>query len=79
MATTRRETHVIPSDGAWDVVQPGRGGKESRHETQKEAEKRARKLLWEAGGGELIIHGRDGLIRESDSVIVRNSRLTKHC
>ena len=41
----RKETHVIPrSDGGWDVVRPG-SPEESRHSTQKDAERHARATL----------------------------------
>lgn len=40
--------------------------------TQKEAIDRAREILGNSGGGELTIHGRDGRIRDSDTVYPGN-------
>lgn len=67
--TTRKETHVVPrSAGGWDVVEPGAAERDSTFPTQGAAEKRARQLLQERGGGELVIHGRDGKIKDSNSI-----------
>jgi hypothetical protein len=67
MARNRR--HVVPNPaGGWDVKKPG-GIRASAHaETQSKAEKVAKKILENAGGGEATIHGRDGRIRDSDTV-----------
>ena len=40
----------------------------SRHETQQEAERAARGMLRNAGGGELITKGLDGRIRSKDTI-----------
>jgi hypothetical protein len=37
-------------------------------ETQKEAIEKARELVEKSGGGELVTHGRDGKIREKDTI-----------
>lgn len=55
----------------------------SAHErTQAEAEKTAKKIVGNAGGGEAIIHGRDGRIRDKDTVAPGNDpnppKDTKH-
>lgn len=51
-------------------------------DTQKEAEKRAKELSSNSGGGEVRIHGLDGKIRDSDTVKPGNdpisSKDTKH-
>jgi hypothetical protein len=63
------EAHVIPSHaGGWDVVVPGASRRDSHHETQHAAERRAKELLRQGRGGEAVIHGRDGRIRDSDTV-----------
>jgi hypothetical protein len=36
--------------------------------TQREAEERAKRIVGNEGGGEVRIHGRDGRIRDSDTV-----------
>jgi hypothetical protein len=67
----RRE--VVPNpDGGWDVKRPGSPRASAHVGTQAEAVDRARQILRNGGGGELVIRGRDGLIRSSD-VIPRNN------
>ena len=63
------EAHVVPNPrGGWDVVVSGRRHIDSHHADQARAEARARALLRERGGGQAVIHGRDGRIRESNSI-----------
>lgn len=65
----QREAHVVPaSKGAWEVVEPGAPAAHSQHPTRREALAKAKDLLHQHGGGEAVIHGRDGRIRESDRV-----------
>lgn len=54
--------------GGWQVKKPGSSRASSRHETQAEAIDRARQILNNAGGGELTIQNRQGVIRDSDTV-----------
>lgn len=55
------------ANGGWDVT--GGGSRASAHtDTQAEAISRAREIVGNAGGGEVTIHGRDGKIREKDTV-----------
>ncbi len=61
--------HVVRNpDGGWDVKKPGAQRPSSHHNTQGEAVSRAREIVNNAGGGEVITHGRDGRIRDSDTV-----------
>jgi uncharacterized protein DUF2188 len=63
------DRHVVPNpDGGWDVVKPGGERTSSHHHAQREAIDRGREIVHNAGGGELCIHGRDGRIRDSDTV-----------
>lgn len=65
----RKERHVVPNaDGGWEVRAPGADRASAHTRTQDEAVDRAREILHNAGGGELVIHGRDGQIRDSDTV-----------
>jgi uncharacterized protein DUF2188 len=65
--------HIVPNpDGGWDVKAPGSARASSHSDTQAEAVKRAREILHNAGGGEIVIHGRDGRIRNSDTVAPAN-------
>jgi hypothetical protein len=65
--------HVVPNnDGGWDVKAPGARRSSSHHDTQVAAEKRAKEIVANKGGGEVRIHGRDGRIRDSDTVAPGN-------
>ncbi len=60
---------VVPnSDGGWDVTKAEHSRASAHTNTQKEAIDRAREIVTNAGGGEVRIHGRDGRIRDSDTV-----------
>lgn len=66
---SRQERHVVPNpNGGWDVRAPGAQRVSSHHDRQSEAEGRAKDILSRNGGGEAVIHGRDGRIRDSDTV-----------
>jgi len=63
------DRHVVPNpDGGWDVKGPGAGRASSHHDLQADAERRAKEIVGNLGGGEVRIHGRDGRIRDSDTV-----------
>jgi hypothetical protein len=65
----RNQRHVVPNrDGGWDVKAPGADRASSHHRTQAEAESRAREILRNSGGGEVITHRENGTIRDSDTV-----------
>jgi hypothetical protein len=61
--------NVVPAGSAgWAVKKPGANRASSIQPTQGAAIDRARKILENDGGGELTTHGRDGKIRDSDTV-----------
>jgi hypothetical protein len=62
--------HVVPNKDrrGWDVVKPGSKRASSNHPTQGNAITKAKQTLSNAGGGEVRIHGRNGKIRDSDTV-----------
>lgn len=61
--------HVTKSPrGRWDVKKPQAERASSHHQTQGEAEQRAKEIVRKAGGGEVVIHDRKGKIRDSDTV-----------
>lgn len=61
--------HVAPHpDGGWQVRAPDASRASARTATQAEGQQRAREILENLGGGELTTHGRDGRIRDSDTV-----------
>jgi hypothetical protein len=71
MASKGRD--VIPSgDGGWKVTKPGAARASATAPTQKAAIDRARSIVHNEGGGEVRIHGRDGRIRDSDTVAPGN-------
>jgi hypothetical protein len=63
------QRHVVPNNtSGWSVKKPGAGRVSSLHNTQAKAENKAKQILRNVGGGEVVIHGRDGKIRDSDTV-----------
>lgn len=66
MSKNRR--HVVPHPEGWAVQKPGASRASSVHDTQAAAQNRAREIVGNAGGGEVTIHGRNGRIRDSDTV-----------
>lgn len=64
------DRHVVPNSDAdsWDVEKPHHQRVSSRHDTQAEAIERGREIVENRGGGEDVIHGRDGWIREKNTV-----------
>ena len=64
---TRRIVQPTP-DKHWEVKAPGADRASSRHDTQGQAEKRAKEIVKNLGGGEVTIKGRNGKIRDSDTV-----------
>lgn len=70
---SKNNRHVVPNkNGGWDVKKPGAGKASAHADTQKQATDRAREIVHNAGGGEVRIHGRDGKIRDSDTVAPGN-------
>ena len=64
----KNSRHVVKDGNQWAVKKPGTNQPESRHRTQATAERRAKEIVRREGGGEVRIHGRDGRIRDSDTV-----------
>jgi hypothetical protein len=63
----RKHQHVTRrDDGSWQRKREGASKAGSVHETQAEAEAVAKETA-RREGGEVIIHGRDGKIRDKDS------------
>jgi hypothetical protein len=60
--------HVVRDGKNWAVKKPGTATPVSRHRTQGAAEREANRQVGREGGGEVRIHGRDGRIRDSDTV-----------
>lgn len=65
--------HVVPNpDGGWDVTKPGAGRASAHTDNQRDAIDRASDIVRNAGGGEVRIHGRDGRIRDSNTIAPGN-------
>lgn len=63
---TKRNQHVTPHSNGWQVIGAGAGRATSVHDTQAEAIDRARTIA-QNQETEILIHGRNGRIRERDS------------
>lgn len=61
-----RNIHVVPSGNGWNVKREGISSPVSHHRTQGAALDAARPKA-RANEAELVIHGRDGRIRDKDS------------
>jgi hypothetical protein len=61
-----RNQHITPRPGCWAVQSAGGARATSLHKTQAEAIQRGREIARNQGT-ELLVHGRDGQIRERDS------------
>ncbi|MFQ2386752.1 DUF2188 domain-containing protein [Aeromonas dhakensis] len=61
-----KNQHVVPTDDGWGVRGEGNERLTSRHDTQQQAIDAAREIAINQQS-ELLIHGRDGQIREKNS------------
>ncbi|AJR23362.1 DUF2188 domain-containing protein [Sphingobium sp. YBL2] len=61
-----KNQHVVPHEGGWAVKGAGNSRATSVHETQAQAIEAARNIARNQES-ELLIHGRNGQIRERDS------------
>lgn len=61
--------HVVPRIGGWAVRSEGKTRPKSIHNSQREAIDAARKLARRTAASQLVIHGRDGRIKERDTYI----------
>lgn len=66
--------HVVrdKDTGDWKAVREGASRAGGLYNTQGEAEKAAKDMSSNSGGGEVRIHGLDGKIRDSDTVAPGN-------
>ena len=62
----KRNVHVVPRNGDWAVLKEGAQRDSSHHNTQAAAIDAARHTA-QREGTELLVHGRNGQIRERDS------------
>ena len=66
------DRHVVQRDDGWAVVKEDHKRASAVEPTQKEAQARAREIIHNAGGGELVTHGEDGKIRAKDTIAPGN-------
>ncbi len=62
----KEDVHVVRRDDGWAVRRENADRDSSHHPTQEKAIERAREIA-RRDGLEVVIHGRDGKIRDSDS------------
>jgi len=62
----KKDVHVVPHKDGWATKKEGSGRAGSVHDTQKKAIDKARDQA-KRGKTEVVIHGKDGKIRDSDS------------
>jgi Type ISP C-terminal specificity domain/Uncharacterized protein conserved in bacteria (DUF2188)/N-6 DNA Methylase len=68
-AMSDADRHVVPNpDGGWDVKKPGAVRASAHADTQAAAQDRAREIIHNQGGGEMLTHGKDGTIRAKDTI-----------
>lgn len=72
-----KNKHVVPKGKKWAVKTAGKDAPDSEHDTQAAAEAKAKARLAAEGGGEVRIHGKDGRIRDSDTVAPGHESSTK--
>jgi hypothetical protein len=60
--------HVVPDGNRWAVKHEGEQQPLSTHDTEVEAERAAKEHARAHGDAEVIIHGKDGKIRDSDTM-----------
>lgn len=63
---SKKNQHVVPHADGWAVQGEGNGRATSVHDTQADATARAREIA-QNNHSEVLIHGRNGQIRERDS------------
>lgn len=61
-----KDQHVVPHEDGWAIKGEGNQRATEVHDTQADAIERAREIARKQGS-EVVIHRRDGTIRDSDS------------
>lgn len=63
------DLHIMPHGQRWKIVRPNNPAPVAVCETQEEAFDLATRMLYESGeGGEVLLHGRDGTVRERNTI-----------
>jgi hypothetical protein len=62
------DRHVVPNpDGGWDAEKEDAEHASGHFDKQQEGIDHARRIVGNAGGGETVVHDRDGEIRDKDT------------
>lgn len=70
------DRHVVPAEDGWHVEKNEAQRASAKTPTQAEAIKRAVEIVANDGGGEVIVHGIDGAVRERRSIAADTERTT---
>lgn len=65
---SKKDRYVVKHPEGWAVKRSGAQRASSVHERQADAERVAKQVVENAGGGEVRIQGRNGRWRDSDTV-----------
>ena len=68
----KNNRHVVLHPDGWAVKALGAERASSVHDTQREAEVKAKQVVKNLGGGEVRIQGQDGKWRDSDTIAPGN-------
>ncbi|MDZ4057921.1 MAG: DUF2188 domain-containing protein [Polynucleobacter sp.] len=68
----KSDRFVVNHPQGWAVKAPGAQRASGVFGTQAEAQAAARRIVHNAGGGEIVTQGRDGRFRDSDTVAPGN-------
>ena len=68
MPPGRKRIHVTQDGDHWKAAWEGAERASATGQTQAQVERRAKEIAANAGGGEVVIHDREGRIRDSDTV-----------
>lgn len=73
MAKSPNRRDVVPNpNGGWDITKPGGERASAHYDRQSDAISRSRTILHNAGGGEQVIHNREGRIRDKNTIAPGN-------
>lgn len=75
---TKVNRYVVRHSKAWAVKRAGVEKPEGTFDTQKKAEDFAKDTVRDLGGGEVVIQGREGKWRDSDTVAPGNDPCPPH-
>jgi len=69
MGSIPNDRHVVKNpEGGWDVTRPDAARRSAHADTQQQAIDRARDIVRNAGGGEVVIHNHRGQIRDKETI-----------